>query len=573
MGRERLRYAGLLAGVIFGAMTFYAAAQAVKGRVKEGSPPPVLTYRGLVPGLDKADKVREVLGQPEFEAPWYDYKLYYPAKDRPGLVDVIHLHGPKPTDMLANIEAATIPQGYENERQIRAKLGKPEYELRMATFKLLDYSEKGLRFTLTPNGDTSGVAYFAHGYVRVPPGERDLVDLSHLRQGPQPKPANPAKPANMKVGASETVFTPTGADWLPHPYKVVTDLKARTVVFSDGDLTVALVGADLFGMGWDEINVMREEAKKLGVDHTIVAMSHNHAAGDTIGVYGHYPTEYIAYIQKQVVASIKQALDKMVPLGELRVASKELPMDGARVQYLFRNARNSGLVDPSISTVQAIGADGSVIATIVHFACHVESIEKGAREITADFPGYMCEQMKADGLGQPVFLNGAVGGMISGDNKERTHESSKEMGLQLAKVVKGLVTTGQPPATFAFSADHRPLEIPMTNPKFKPLFESGLRKLHRGRTVTDMIYVKVGEAQFVTLPGELLPEISFEIIEHMDGFPRMLLGLANDQLGYMIPPYDFRDDAYEETMSQGPVTGLMVRDMAIRMLEDTVSAH
>jgi hypothetical protein len=82
-----------------------------------------------------------------------------------------------------------------------------------------------------------------------------------------------------------------------------------------------------------------------------------------------------------------------------------------------------------------------------------------------------------------------------------------------------------------------------------------------------MMYIKLGEAQFITLPGELLPEVSFEIIEKMNGFPRMLIGLANDQLGYMVPPYDFRSDAYEESVSQGPAAATQVRDMAIRMLE------
>src|SRR5690606_6868589 len=96
----------------------------------------------------------------------------------------------------------------------------------------------------------------------------------------------------------------------------------------------------------------------------------------------------------------------------------------------------------------------------------------------------------------------------------------------------------------------------------------GRRTLARGRMTTDMIYVRLADAQFVTLPGELLPEVSYEILEQMDGFPRMLLGLANDQIGYMVPPYDFRDDYYEDTMSQGPAAATQVRDMALRMLAE-----
>ena len=37
-------------------------------------------------------------------------------------------------------------------------LGEPEFELRMATWKLLDYTKEGLRFSLTPDGTTTGEA-------------------------------------------------------------------------------------------------------------------------------------------------------------------------------------------------------------------------------------------------------------------------------------------------------------------------------------------------------------------------------------------------------------------------------
>lgn len=545
-----------------------ASSQAVKGTVATDAPPAGVAYHGLVPGLDTLEKVKAALGEPTYAGRWYNYKMYYPAKDRPGLIDVVHMHGDKPDSQLAHIEAASVPEGFAREKEIRAKLGSPEYELRMSSWKMLDYSSRGVRFALNPDGQTIGVTYVPQRVPRVPPGERNLMDLRHLRSGPQPEPARPASLGGLNAGAAEVDITPTGEDWLGHKYTVVTPLKARIVVYSAGDLTVAFVGADLFGVGHADNLAIRDRAKELGVDHTIVASSHNHASGDTIGVYGHYPTEYIHHFQDQTVAGIRQALDAMQPVKELRVASRELPMDGIRVQGLFRNARNPGLLDPTVSTFQAIGGNGNPIATIIHFACHVESLEQGAREVSADFPGYMCDQMKANGLGQPVFLNGAVGGMVSGDNLARTHESSREMGLQLAAIALELTKSGTQPAQFAFSAEQRPVHIPVSNQDFIARYKAGARELVRGRIVTDMTYVRLGEAQFVTLPGELLPEVSFEILEKMDGYPRMLLGLANDQIGYMVPPYDFRDDYYEETVSQGPGAATQVRDMGLRMLED-----
>ncbi len=93
----------------------------------------------------------------------------------------------------------------------------------------------------------------------------------------------------------------------------------------------------------------------------------------------------------------------------------------------------------------------------------------------------MCDQIKADGGGQAVFLNGAVGGMVSGDNKARTHEEAKVMGLGLAELVKDLATTAQPPATFDFGVDTRRVEIPMTNAGFKPLLRCPRRTESRPR--------------------------------------------------------------------------------------------
>ncbi len=540
--------------------------QAPKGEVKATDPPPPLTYHGLVPGLSTAADVRKALGEPEHEARWYAYKMLYPAAGRPGLIDSVHLHGKD--GGFSCVEAASIPAGYEARDVVLSKLGEPEQEIRMATFSLLDYSAQGVRFIFDEQGKTIGVTYFPHLQTRVHDGARKLLDLSDKRQGPQPAPAKPADLGDLKAGASQIDITPFTPEWLPPKqqasFKVHDPMLSRCVVFEKDGQRIALVGADLFGMTSADIAPIRQWAADSGVPYVMFAMSHNHAAPDTIGVYGHYPAEFIAYLQDQVVRGIEDAVKNLRPVKEFRAASRELPMDGGRVIGYFRNARNVGIVDPTLSVIQAIGEDSKPIVTIVNFACHVEGLENGSG-ISADFPGTMCDQIKADGGGQAVFLNGAVGGMVSGDNKARTHEEAKVMGLGLAKLVKDLAKTAEPPAKFDFSVDMRRLEIPMTNARFKPLYDAR-GGLHRGRTVTEMALVRLGEAELLTIPGELLPEVSFEIQEKMNGFPRILVGLANDQLGYIIPEYDFRDNSYEETMSQGPATAPIVRETGIRLL-------
>jgi hypothetical protein len=546
-----------------------AHAQAVSGNVSPEDPPPPVTFNGLIPGLDTLTTVRKKLGLPEFEAFWYSYKMLYPSQERPGTWDALHLRGNKPDSVLANIEAASIPNGYEFEPDIRRKLGDPEYELRMSTWKLLDYSEQGVRFTLDKNGKTTGVAYFPHGNTRVPGGERSLMDLTHLRLTPEPN-GDKLDLKGLRVGTAEVVISPVGEDWLARPYEIHDDLKARVAVFSDGGLTVAIVGADVFGMGINEVRRIRTGAANLGVDTTVFAMSHTHSGGDTTGVYGHYPADYISHIQDRTVAGIEEALDNLAPVVELRSAARELPMDGARVMGLIRNARNPAVMDPTISILQAIGEDETVLTTIVHFACHPESVTEGDTEMSADFPGYMCDALDRAQFGQPVFLNGALGGMVSGDNNERTHASSERTGREFAQIVTELADEAEPHGRYDFSVATSPLHLPLTNERFQEFMQLLSRPLERGRVVTDMTYVQLGEAQIITLPGELLPEVSFEILERMDGFPRMLIGLGNDQLGYIIPPYDWRSDEYEESMSVGPASAYQVRDMALRMIRESM---
>jgi len=558
----------LAALVASAAWTSIAMAQAVDGEVSADDPPPPLTYHGLIPGLSTAADVRKTLGEPAHEAKWYAWKMLYPAAGRPGLFDSVHTHGKN--GRFASVEAASVPEGLETRAQVYAKLGEPEYELRMPSFSMLDYAYQGVRFFFNPLDKTIGVAYFPHLRRRVPSGSRRLVDLRSLRDGPQPRPEHPAKPWGLKVGVAQVVISPK-PEWVNPRYRakfsIHDDLKARCVVFERDGQTLALVGADLFGMSLTNIQPMIDRTAEAGVEDFVLAMSHDHSAPDTIGVYGYFPAKHVKFIEDQVVACVQKARENLRPVKELRAASRELPMDGARVMGYFRNARNTGIVDPTISILQPIGEDGRPIATIVNYACHVEGVAAGVSECTADFPGYMCEQIRRDGGGQPVFLNGAVGGMVSGDTKARTHHESEVMGLGLASIVAELAEEAQPSAEFRFETETRRVEIPLTNRKFKPLYKLMKRPLNRGRVVTQMKLIRLGECEMVTLPGELLPEVSFEILEHMRGYPRMLVGLANDELGYMIPAYDFRDDEYEETMSQGPATALIVRDTAIRLLE------
>jgi hypothetical protein len=89
--------------------------------------------------------------------------------------------------------------------------------------------------------------------------------------------------------------------------------------------------------------------------------------------------------------------------------------------------------------------------------------------------------------------------------------------------------------------------------------------IRQGRVSADMSVIWLGDAQFVTVPGELLPDIGFEIMQEMTGQMRVIVGLANGELGYMIPGFDFRADGYEERTGPGAAGGEITRAIGLQL--------
>ena len=557
--------------VLAGSIESPLAAQAPKGTPPADATPPALTYRGLIPGVSTAAEVRKTLGAPSHEARWYSWKMLYPSTTGPDKFDAVHLQsGDREKGVLGCVEAHSIPKGYATGAAIRERLGEPEFLLELSKQSLIDYSEKGVRFVVDASDRTVGVTYVPHGETRVHSGAERHVTLKNRPQGKQPRAAKDPTIRDLWCGAATADITPQEAAWFPKPFRVHDPLQARAVVFSRGELSVALVGADIFGMLNTDIQPVVKRLQKRGIDHVVVAMSHTHTAGDPIGIYGHYSKEYVQHIRNGIFEAVTEAWAKRRPVAKLLGGSDEWLLAGGRVDGLIRNARNPGLLNPQISVLQARDKDDQPIATIVQFACHPEGLETPDGEpgiVSADFPGVLCDRL-ADATGAPAtYLNGALGGMISGDTRARTFEETKVAGERFAAEAIRVLSDAVPMAG-ELTCVRRRLEVPVTNPKMILFEKMSHNKFHRGRAVSELFHIRIGRAQILTIPGELLPELAYPILAKMEGYPRMIVGLANDELGYIIPSYDFRASAYEEGMSIGPAAGPIIRQQAERLLEE-----
>jgi hypothetical protein len=157
----------------------------------------------------------------------------------------------------------------------------------------------------------------------------------------------------------------------------------------------------------------------------LVTATHNHHGPDTAFDINH---SWYAWMTDRAADAVVAAIGRMRP-ARLRVASGE---------HFFgaRDGTDPQVFDPTLGVLQAVGADGRVIATAVHWNNHPEATlfwsppreaiaadcariglagddcHAKDRYLSADFPGVLRQDLQRRYGGQVLFLNGALGVII-----------------------------------------------------------------------------------------------------------------------------------------------------------------
>lgn len=521
-------------------------------------------WRGLAIGQATPDDIIGKLGSSPIDTAG-SLDLRYPSIGYPDVSDRLYFLNRK----LALVTSATPDKRYSSRPAIEALLGKPEAEVLFQTQEYLDYSEQGLRFICDADGTTTGILYFSPIPRRVP---RGYPNTSINLRRPQ-QPAAERQSSSIRVGAAVISISPATFDGLqapdnPQQLHLAEDLQARVAIFERDGVPVVFAGVDVFGLGPWDIQQLRDSLASQGFPHVIVAMSHTHANVDTIGFYGYYPRDYAEHVLQQTEAAVLQAAADMQPVSHLQSGTVEMPMHGGRVADLIRNGRDPGLVDPAVSVLQAVGNDDRPVVNVVHLACHPEVIRlKDTNGLSPDFVGTLCRRVTEELGGPTVFLNGALGGMLTPDTRFRTQAAAEEMGDRLADFAVAAAKQAQPCAADHVWIETRQVEFPVTAAAISQFLNNPPKpfSMRKGRVTADMSVIWIGDAQFVTVPGEVLPDIGFEIMQHMTGRMRVIVGLANGELGYLIPSFDFRAGGYEERTGPGAAGGAVTRAIGLQL--------
>jgi len=389
------------------------------------------------------------------------------------------------------------------------------------------------------------------------------------------------------------------------------DLWARAMVLGDGRHRVALVVLDAIGFYHDAVlDVRARVPAEAGVDHVIVASTHTHEAPDLMGLWG--PATGRSGVDPAYLERVVEGAARAV--ARAAAATRPATLRVVRVvegpEALVEDSRRPIVLDPDLRVLEARGADDATLGTLVAWANHPETTWSDNLRVSSDFPHFLREALEAELGGLAVYVNGAIGGLMTTRPRfavadaatgepilEPGFAKARAQGERLARLAVAGLRRAPPPESdageglgpvvvreAALALRARTLELPLQNRGFVLAAALGVvpRGFARWATVrTEVAAFTLGPLAFVTVPGEIYPEIVNGGIESPEGADfaldpvevpplreampgrfRFVLGLAGDALGYLIPKSEWDDEppwlygssreTYGEIVSVGP---------------------
>ena len=424
------------------------------------------------------------------------------------------------------------------------------------------------------------------------------------------------------------------------PEGIHDPLYARVLVLREGDVEVAVVGLDLLGFYRNDVEDLRRLS---GFDKPgrslLLASTHTHSGPDTLGLWGRFIG--VSGVNKEYHARLKARIAESLKLleSQLRPVRAEGGHGTLNPNGLCKDSRDPQIIDPNLGVLRLVGRDGKAVATVVNWSCHAEVLGRFNRLITADFPGPLCGRVEEKTGGACVFLNGVIGGLMTPDSRAENFYESYRIGSAVADAALALKTAPSPARALSFRSEK--ILVPIENSRYRLLLPAltfghrlydardqelphwkawtlalrhaflGLDAATEPWVESEVSLLDVGPARLLGLPGESFPELAIGGYDGRYRFGRdlttatnpnppdltkapkgpywrdlvkapapMVVGLANDELGYFVPAYDFKVSPhklmlprlaghhYEETNSIGPSVAGIVDGAVKRLVEE-----
>ena len=395
----------------------------------------------------------------------------------------------------------------------------------------------------------------------------------------------------LKVGFARADITPEvpvklsgyGAAFLSEDFcrwstGVHDPLYAHAMALEDwAGSVVILIVLDNVGTITNEIvEIQNGVAHELGIraGEVVVSSTHTHHGPDTIGLWGVIVPPETGRQEDVIDGMVQGAVQAGVDAWNARVpASLEYGVgEESRVHFNKVFTDPDRILDSTLTVLAAYDVEGRIIGSVMNWAAHPTLMPESNTLISSDYPGPYYRYMTEELGGIHMFVNGAIGASVQAIAPENgwlkwllgsaSWEDVEDMGLMLAEDAAALLANGIPvadPVVRLFET--REVHLEVENVFFRLCAEVGLipREVppvgEQGTTF--MTTFAVGPVTFGSMPGEYVPDYSFEMREVMGGEAQIIMGLGMDWIGYAITPEQYASPAYlyERSLCPSPQSG------------------
>jgi hypothetical protein len=387
----------------------------------------------------------------------------------------------------------------------------------------------------------------------------------------------------MKIGYAQDIITPSldKPVWLAgfennrRAETIHDDLFVRALALQDEESTLVLVALDLLGFFRHDVYEVMETLKvsetfRVLDPKVVIASVHPHHGPDTMGLWGPddktsgVDAEYMSALKEKIAAAILASLSDTSTSLSTGLKPASVSTTSVHVPGLAKNARNPEIVDDELTLAQFLNAEHCPLVTLFNFPCHPEVLFDHNHHITADYVGYLRDEVEKQTGAPCIFFAGGLGGMMTPDVKNHSFEEAEFMGKKLAE--EGVKALSQVKGQKSnVSLQKKEIAIKLTNPLYKIAFWRKLipdARNKKGQVESEVNLIKIGDLWLATVPGELLPKLGLRLKAQLleaGADVAGIIGLANDELGYILPVEDFKypwnpfkpGKHYEETNSIG----------------------
>lgn len=405
-------------------------------------------------------------------------------------------------------------------------------------------------------------------------------------------------------------------------------LFVRVVVLKHGKQKIALACADLVGVMLPTVERIRAELKDF--DYVMVSATHNHEGPDTVGLWGRSPVEtgvdpvYMKRLIAQTVKAIREA-DKNAVAVTVGYGTAD---DNA----LLNDSRQPRVFDGTLRAMRFTRVDNKQTqGLLVQWNCHPEAMGSKNLQVTADFVAATVDTLKKKHNCPVAYFSGPVGGLlapprtgVNDANGNKLHagdfEYTETYGRMVATLADKALSKTKPITLTPFKVVTHRVSMPLWNPMYMLARRANLIErdaffwtgdsYKRGKPFTENLTtspaietevaaIRLGQLHIACIPGEIYPELVTGHIQepidkgadfpdaakekHLHALlpdkPMLIIGLANDEIGYIIPKrqwdakppwcYGLPKMQYGEINSVGPEVAPIIMQAFERCVKET----